>query len=71
MHSGMYRQPWDTNGGARTSEPHYVDSKKWVGNRELFVNLRNGDEKSRTWEEDSSLMFLGCVEVSLKIKFII
>ena len=70
MHSGMYRQAWnDGNGNPRTNEPHFVDEKKWVGNTELFVNVREFpkgviDEKSRTEEEDSTLMFLGCMRVS-------
>ena len=72
----MYRQQWDDgNGNPRTNEPHYVDSKKWVGNEEIFVNFRGGtsasNEKSRTRELDSTLMFLGCMEVSLKIMFLI
>ena len=68
----MYRQKWDDgNGNPRTNEPHYVDAKKWVGNEEIFVNFRKspgqtdpGDEKSRTREMDSTLMFLGCMEVN-------
>ena len=61
----MYRQKWDDgNGNPRTNEPHYVGATKWVGNEEIFVNFRNGDEKSRTREMDSTLMFLGCMEVN-------
>ena len=77
----MYRQKWDDgNGNPRTNEPHFVDDKKWVGNEEIFVNFRGwdgtgnpgpDDEKSRTRELDSTLMFLGCMEVRLKIKFLI
>ena len=68
MHSGMYRQPWSDNGNPRTKEPKFVHENKWVGNTEVFINYRKDKdgterEKSRTTEQDSTLMFLGCMEV--------
>ena len=62
---GMYRETWDAD---REREPRNVRSTDVIGNKEWYDNMGGGVRQSRTYEENSELMFLGCMQVRTNFK---
>ena len=58
----MYRQQWTPG---RDKEPRNVGAEDVIGNTKSYQNWGGGQLQSTTVEENSELMFLGCMQVRL------